>query len=159
MEGVVKSYVAEKRYGFIDGADGKSYFFHANEFTPKLDAGAVLDGALISFDPTPTPKGLAAKRLQLARSQAVEWVAPGQFLILREDTPKRGRLVAEVDAVTVSGRESPMICGRGFAASPRTWAPTPWSGCTIASARGRTGIIGSPSITSLAGPRSSWSRG
>lgn len=107
MEGVVKSYVAEKRFGFIDGADKKSYFFHINDFSAKPETGSVPDGALVIFDPAPTPKGLAAKRLKLASKQAIEWVAPSDFLMLREDEPKRGRLVSDVSAVTVTGRGSP----------------------------------------------------
>lgn len=94
VEGVVKSFVAAKGFGFIDGADGRSYWFHRDQFSPPLGDVDTLDGALVVFDPTPSPKGYVAKRLSLAREQATEWIISDEFAFVRGDEPRRGRVVA-----------------------------------------------------------------
>jgi cold shock CspA family protein len=91
LEGVVKSFVAAKGFGFIDGADGRSYWFHRDQFSPPLGDIDTLDGALVVFDPTPGPKGYVAERLSLALEQATEWIIRDEFAFIRGDQPKRGR--------------------------------------------------------------------
>jgi cold shock CspA family protein len=107
MEGVVRSYVAERRFGFIDGEDGKSYFFHANAFLDPSDQDAPLDGAILTFEPTATPKGLAAKRLALARDRAELWEPLDEFLVTRGDGPHWGEIMAIGGPITVQGPGSP----------------------------------------------------
>jgi cold shock CspA family protein len=94
LEGIVKTFIAAKGFGFIDGSDGRSYWFHQSQFSPPLDNIDTLDGALVIFDPTPGPKGYVAKRLSLAQEQATEWLLSEEFAYIKGDEPKRGRVVA-----------------------------------------------------------------
>ncbi|WP_049975840.1 cold-shock protein [Azospirillum sp. B506] len=107
LEGTIRSFVAVKRFGFIDGSDGKSYFFHVNGFAERVDPERIVEGALVTFDPVPTPKGVEARQVRVARDQALYWVRPDRFLFLKETSLKRGRVLVEADAVGVSGKESP----------------------------------------------------
>jgi cold shock CspA family protein len=99
LEGVVRTFVSTKGFGYIDGSDGKNYKFYADDFRPTLGETATLDGALVTFDPVPGPKGYRARRPELARPQAIEWVIPKDFIFIKGDEPKRGRVVAFVDDI------------------------------------------------------------
>lgn len=90
MEGVIRSFVPEKRYGFIEGHDRKSYFFHVADLDRSARSTDVQEGLLVSFDPTPGPKGLRARRLRVEHAQARMWVPPREFIVSKEDAPRRG---------------------------------------------------------------------
>lgn len=90
MEGVIRSFVPEKRYGFIEGHDRKSYFFHIEDLNRSAHSTDVQEGLLVSFDPTPGPKGLRARRLRVEHAQARMWVPPREFIFSKEDAPRRG---------------------------------------------------------------------
>ena len=62
MEGKVKFYNVRKGYGFIDGDDGQSYFFHIT----NLPMGAkVYQDDRVSFESTQGDKGLKADNIQV----------------------------------------------------------------------------------------------
>jgi len=72
MNGVVKSFLSDKRYGFIRGEDGKDYFFHKEDVDrPTWDniGLAWSDGdqraVRVSFNPVKSPKGTRANSISL----------------------------------------------------------------------------------------------
>ena len=56
MRGTVNNFLAGKGYGFIDGDDGKSYFFHIKDFVSPLPDTLIEEGGVVEFDPTPSPR-------------------------------------------------------------------------------------------------------
>ncbi|QTR51611.1 cold-shock protein [Candidatus Thiothrix anitrata] len=65
MNGVIKTFLPEKRYGFIKGDDGKDYFFHQNEFKSLPSHNSLCEGLLVEFDQQVTPKGYKARKCHL----------------------------------------------------------------------------------------------
>lgn len=65
IRGVVKSYSAEKGFGFVDGADGISYFLHKKQLKDQAQASRLIIGANVEFDPMPTPKGMQANKVSV----------------------------------------------------------------------------------------------
>lgn len=61
MKGKIKRYLDSKGYGFIDGEDGKSYYFHTSDVTK--DCGGITEGLFVSFDEHLTERGFRAKRV------------------------------------------------------------------------------------------------
>lgn len=68
MQGVIKSYSAEKGFGFVDGADGVSYFLHKNQLADKSQISQLIIGASIEFDAMPTPKGMQANGVSVLKT-------------------------------------------------------------------------------------------
>lgn len=68
MQGALKSYSAEKGFGFVDGADGVSYFMHKSQLADKSQAPQLKIGVHIEFDPTPTPKGMQANKVKVLKT-------------------------------------------------------------------------------------------
>lgn len=108
MKGVIKTFVPEKKFGFIKGDDGKDYFFHQNSFK-EPDRINICDDAFVDFDPVPTPKGYRAENCSLKDASAVlSYVVPDEFLTSKTDSI-RGWDVIEVGNWIVHGtsRDSP----------------------------------------------------
>lgn len=81
MNGVIKTYVAEKKYGFIKGDDGKDYFFHLNAFKDIGQQDRICDDVVVEFEPIPTPKGYKAQNCSLLDSSDITtFVVPDEFL-------------------------------------------------------------------------------
>jgi len=60
-EGTVKFFHAEKQFGFINGDDGKSYYFHATQ----VEQGARLtDGDRVSFTSVQGDRGPKAEKVR-----------------------------------------------------------------------------------------------
>lgn len=109
MEGVIKTFVPEKKFGFIKGNDGKDYFFHQDSFKEQRDKKHICDDAFVDFDPVPTPKGYRAENCSLRDSSAVlTYVVPDEFLTSKTDRIK-GWDIIEMGNWTVHGtsRDSP----------------------------------------------------
>lgn len=80
MEGQVNNFLTVKNYGYIDGADGQSYFVHISDV---CDSQPLVPGQQVVFDPTSTPKGLRARSVVPGiRPQAI-YVKPNGFIIKR----------------------------------------------------------------------------
>lgn len=67
MKGTIVRVMAEKRFGFIQGTDGKQYFFHASAFGGFFD-DLVADLAdnphiAVSFEPVLAEKGPRAENV------------------------------------------------------------------------------------------------
>jgi len=106
MDGVVKSYVAEKRFGFIDGSDGKSYFFHLTHFVDRQAPEAIREGLMLRFDPTPGAKGLQARRIHIQKSQAVMLVEPDKFIVSKDKAPRHGTVLYRAPRIEFESDES-----------------------------------------------------
>ncbi|OIQ52036.1 cold-shock DNA-binding domain protein [Pseudodesulfovibrio hydrargyri] len=67
MEGRIKTFLPSKAYGFIEGDDGKSYFFHMQDFKPAT--ARIEENLFVAFEETATPKGYRAKNVELIGGQ------------------------------------------------------------------------------------------
>ena len=59
ISGVVRSFMPEKGFGFIQGDDGRSYFVHIK----NVEGGELFDGQAVVFEGQPGPKGYKALRV------------------------------------------------------------------------------------------------
>ena len=66
LKGKLTSYLDVKKFGFIKGEDNEDYFFHFNDLINKGDVVKLKKGANVKFDPIPTKKGLAAKKVTVS---------------------------------------------------------------------------------------------
>jgi cold shock CspA family protein len=83
MKGQIKTYLPEKQYGFISGADQKDYYFRASDFTnPKTE---IADGLSVEFDQLATPKGYRAQSIVLLKQEPVGYVVPNEFILSRQN--------------------------------------------------------------------------
>ncbi|WP_114418863.1 cold-shock protein [Marinospirillum perlucidum] len=90
MKGKIVSFVASKKFGFIDGEDGESYFLHASKLKDKKQQSQLLKGTPVSFDPVPTPKGLSATQVEVLPVHFGQRVLP--FFVAKGE-PKHGTVV------------------------------------------------------------------
>ena len=61
MEGIVKFYNRQKRFGFITADDGKDYFFHESGIEP---GNTVKDNDKVSFEIVQGDKGPKAEHVK-----------------------------------------------------------------------------------------------
>ena len=81
MKGTIKTYLPEKKYGFIRGDDDKDYFFHESEFRNKSHIENLCEEAFVNFDQQATPKGYKAKNCSLLDSSNVfTYITPDEFI-------------------------------------------------------------------------------
>ncbi|MGL5486856.1 MAG: cold-shock protein, partial [Shewanella sp.] len=109
MKGTIRTYLPEKKYGFIKGDDGKDYFFHESEFRDKSHIGKLCEEAFIDFEQQATPKGYKAKNCLLINPlDVLTFVTPHEFIASRS-SDVRGWDVIEHGAWVVHGtsRDSP----------------------------------------------------
>lgn len=86
--GVVRSFMAEKGFGFIQGDDGRSYFFHIK----SVEGGELVDGQAVTFEGQPSPKGYKAVRVKPGERPpppGYAYESPNRFIWTR-DTTARG---------------------------------------------------------------------
>lgn len=109
MKGVIKTYVPEKKYGFIKGDDEKDYFFHLGAFKDPRHKDKICDEMLVEFEPTPTPKGYRAQNCSLLDpSDVTTFAVPDEFLTSKEMTIKGWEIIEMGDwIVHGSSRASP----------------------------------------------------
>lgn len=88
MKGQVVSYMTTKGFGFINGDDNESYFFHKTYLNNLDDESKLAKGTVLIFNPIPSPKGLAAKNIIIAD---VYWGKKlVEFFITKNHLPKHG---------------------------------------------------------------------
>jgi CspA family cold shock protein len=63
LHGKVKRVIIDKGFGFIEGKDGKEYFFHRSSLGEQFDA--LQEHQKVSFIPTKSPKGERAEQVEL----------------------------------------------------------------------------------------------
>lgn len=96
MMGQVERFDSIKRYGFIRGADGQSYFFHLTDIIGQVPPVLWQN---VSFLPIATPKGPRAQRVVLGvrhyQPPQQRRVEPDHFIMTRHDSV-RGYIVTQV---------------------------------------------------------------
>ncbi len=92
MLGKVVSYISTKKFGFIKGDDGESYFFHFSSLMNKADESKLVRGVVVEFDPIPTPKGLAAKKVVVPEVFFKQQLV--KFFTSRSSQPKYGKVLS-----------------------------------------------------------------
>lgn len=85
MEGRIKTYLPSKGYGFIEGDDGKSFFFHMQDF--KSATAKIEENLFVAFEETATPKGYRAKNVEIVNN--IGHLAPASgFVYSKKRVPK-----------------------------------------------------------------------
>ncbi len=109
MKGIIKTYLPEKKYGFIKGDDGKDYFFHESEFTDKNQLGKICEDAFVNFNQKATPKGYKAQNCRLINpSDVLTYIVPDEFLTSRSNNIKGWDVIEQGQwMVDGSSRDSP----------------------------------------------------
>jgi len=89
-QGTIRSYSDSRRFGFIDGDDGVSYFFHQNSLSDRSARPSI--GQLVTFEDHPTPKGMAAKEVVIQGNahKVHEDIEQGDVLVSKSDRCGRG---------------------------------------------------------------------
>lgn len=105
--GTVKSYSAQKSFGFIESENGEPVFFHISKVAPD-DRNSIKSGCIVSFDECPTPKGMAAEKVTIA-GQASECYLPPQshdvIVSKTEACGRENRVVHKLPRFTVEDRD------------------------------------------------------
>ena len=70
MTGTIKSFLFDKGYGFIDGDNGKSYFFHVSFCEANL-SHKLIEGVCVSFSERATPRGYSAENVVLMNIEQI----------------------------------------------------------------------------------------
>jgi len=97
MQGIIKSYLSDKGYGFIKGDDGKDYFFHGSSFN-KNDIAKIADEARLKFEAVATPKGYSAKKCILINpAETATYVKPDRFFTIESGSKKGWELLERGD--------------------------------------------------------------
>lgn len=109
MKGTIKTYLPEKKYGFIKGDDGKDYFFHQSEFRDKDHIEKLCEEAFVNFDQQATPRGYKAKNCSLIDpSEILTFVIPDEFIASKSNGVRGWDVIEYGDwIVHGSSRDSP----------------------------------------------------
>lgn len=102
MKGKVVSFVASKKFGFIKGEDGESYFLHVSKLKDKTQENKLIKDAIVSFDPMPTPKGLSATKVKLLSAYTGERLVP---FFTAKGEPKHGKVAYRIKVNTCFTKE------------------------------------------------------
>lgn len=89
MTGKIRSFGETKGYGFIQGEDGESYFFHKNEV--KDPGAGIKANKLVVFDTKPTPKGMAACLVSVTEPAGYIYKRPETTDVIFSKTMQCGR--------------------------------------------------------------------
>ena len=66
INGTIVMVKHDKGYGFINGEDGREYFFHKDDMSDKSVYFAHIEvGSRVEFEPKPTPKGFRAANVDV----------------------------------------------------------------------------------------------
>ncbi|EKO3674173.1 cold shock domain-containing protein [Vibrio metschnikovii] len=102
MQGTIKTYLPEKKYGFIKGDDGKDYFFHENQFGDKTHIGKLCEEAIVCFDQQATPKGYKAKNCSLVNASEVQsYVVPDSFITSKSNGVRGWDIIEHSDWIVL----------------------------------------------------------
>ena len=86
MKGTIKTYLPEKKHGYIKGDDGKDYFFYESEFRDKSHRAKLCEEDFVDFDQHATPRGYKAKNCSLINpSEVLTYVIPDEFIASRSN--------------------------------------------------------------------------
>jgi cold shock CspA family protein len=99
MKGQIKSYASEKHYGFIEGIDGKNYYFQSKDFLGK--ESGICEELFVEFEQVASPRGNQAVKIAPLDEKTVGYIAPDQFLYSETNSIK-GWTVVEPSNWTVT---------------------------------------------------------
>ncbi|GGF57703.1 hypothetical protein GCM10011332_08980 [Terasakiella brassicae] len=107
-DGIIHAYMAEKKYGFIHGDDGQSYFFHYRDLLNCLSDNS-LEGHPVHFEAILTQKGYRAKNCTVLAKETVNtYRMPDDFLFSKSNKFKSWEIIdAGAWEVHGSSQESP----------------------------------------------------
>lgn len=108
MIGVIRSYLREKGYGFINGDDGKDYFFRGNSFE-SAEQQLLCDGIQVEFEQIASPKGYSATKCRLVTPTRIDtYLAPVEFATSKTKSFRDWEILEEGNwLVHGSSRDSP----------------------------------------------------
>lgn len=92
MKGKIISYISAKKFGFICGDDGESYFLHVSSLLDKANESKLVKDVVVEFEPTDTPKGLAAKEVHVPDVNFKKQLVA--FFTAKSNQPRYGNVVA-----------------------------------------------------------------
>ncbi|QFI37823.1 cold shock domain-containing protein [Moritella marina ATCC 15381] len=92
MKGKIISYISAKKFGFICGDDGESYFLHVSSLLDKANESKLVKDVVVEFEPTETPKGLAAKQVHVPDVNFKKQLVA--FFTAKSNQPRYGYVVA-----------------------------------------------------------------
>lgn len=106
MEGTVRSFLANKGYGFADGDDGNSYFLHSSDLCEACD---LAPGVRIAFEETAAPKGYRARRIRtLAKGQPERYETPSSIAWTSHSEFRDWQVIESVPWVIVGSSKDSM---------------------------------------------------
>jgi cold shock CspA family protein len=92
VKGKIISYISAKKFGFICGDDGESYFLHVSSLLDKANESKLVKDVVVEFEPTDTPKGLAAKQVHVPDVNFKKQLVA--FFTAKSNQPRYGHVVA-----------------------------------------------------------------
>jgi len=92
VKGKIISYISAKKFGFICGDDGESYFLHVSSLLDKANEPKLVKDVVVEFEPTNTPKGLAAKQVHVPDVNFKKQLVA--FFTAKSNQPRYGNVVA-----------------------------------------------------------------
>jgi cold shock CspA family protein len=92
VKGKIISYISAKKFGFICGDDGESYFLHVSSLLDKANESKLVKDVVVEFEPTETPKGLAAKQVHVPDVNFKKQLVA--FFTAKSNQPRYGHVVA-----------------------------------------------------------------
>lgn len=109
MTGAIKNFLPQKQFGFILGDDGKDYFFHQSSLVSSCQSSHIMEGALVEFDPSVTPKGYKANKVTIkSKTDVSRFVVPDSFILSKTDSIPGWEILEESNwTITASGRGNP----------------------------------------------------
>jgi len=121
MHGTIKTYLPEKRYGFIKGDDGKDYYFHQDSLRDMKLADRICEDAFVEFDQKATPKGYKAEGVVLINpAHVLMYTVPADFVVSRTRDVKGWDILEEGQWVVHGrSRHSPDDAKRGLVNAAR----------------------------------------
>lgn len=66
MNGTIKRLSADRGFGFIQGEDGKDYFFHQSDLRGGLSFAQLKEGQRVAFEPRQAERGPRAAEISPA---------------------------------------------------------------------------------------------
>lgn len=109
MKGVITTFLPEKGYGFIKGADGRDYYFRESAFGNVADRKLITEMAGVEFEQVASPKGYKAKNCILISNEEVKtYYVPSDCPTSKTGTLRGWDIIEYGDWVIHSSeRESP----------------------------------------------------
>jgi len=110
MTGIVKTFLSEKKYGFIKGDDDKDYFFHQSSFKNKSSIKKICENLIVTFEQKATPKGYTAVSIIIEKidEDSIKYIVPDNIYTSKESKIKGwDTMVVSNLVIHESSRSSP----------------------------------------------------